>query len=513
VRDFILTMAAALISTMAIPMLLQTGNNWRNTVAAVQAAQVAQELGDATKRYIAANYRSFAPNSDNLITLTQLKQQGFLPFSKTGCTSYGCNWVIEVKGPQAATPNDYEAMVMSQFPQPLPDRVNAVIAANIGATGGVIPTNDSRVYGSQAACSRVSDLVAGTKAYGISWQQDLTPYTSATCGQIAVLVSFDSSVADDLYFHRSYNNGLVQYNTLLTPLILGALKRAGDQCNQKDTFNAYPEPKGSVTSDANGNFLLCDGAVWVQVNNSVWKGPASANYAALPNDANNVIGDTRITADNNRAYSWDGSKWVAIGFDQNGNLTVPGYPNGANQGRGSIFLKSQKDSGYAGIIADGFKGEVSIVPEDSNTHNTANPSYLKVTANGVQLPINRFNGSCNTPAYPALPGTVAYDDNLGQLVICRQSGPTTYLWKPVGSPVQGIQAQISNNGYVTLPQTSCPGSAPASYLVSIDPTVATGRGPYSFVKNDIGKTIDEWSGNSKVLDNSAPFTVITFCRY
>lgn len=540
-REFLLTMAAMTISVLSMPLLLRTSDTWRSTVAATQAAQVAAELGDATKAYIATNYRSIT--SGQTVTLQTLQSGNFLPSSRTGCTAYGCTWVIQITQPGT---NTYEALVMSNFQNALPDRVANVIASNIGAMGGLIPQNDSRTFNDAVGnnnCNQ-STLWSG-KAVGASWATPLRGYsTTAKCGQVAVLVNFDSTIAEDLSLHRSYVNGLSDYNTLNTPLILGpsAQRVIGATCGTITATDAAP--KGSLTADANGNLLTCDGIKWTQPNNSVWKGPASANWTALNAlpASGNTIGDTRITADNNRAYSWNGSTWVAIGFDKDGNLTIPGNPNAATCslsstgcGKGAIFLKTDKGPGYTGLVANGDSGDLAIIPETSNSDNGSIVANYKFTGNGFTIPTAYYNATCNsgsplaTAATRAPVGSFAYDPNLNTMVVCRSSpsgatdasGNPYYHWYPVGGTVQGFKAEISTNGGVIQSSlTNCPSSGVSTPTVKRfivpDPT-STGPGDVLTFAQTVPGKFQEYKGTgtsvTPVTNGNYPFTMYSICIY
>jgi hypothetical protein len=48
-----------------------------------------------------------------------------------------------------------------------------------------------------------------------------------------------------------------------------------------------------------------------------------ATFALLPSSGTNAVGDVRMVTSLGRAFSWNGTGWVALAVDQNGNLTVP----------------------------------------------------------------------------------------------------------------------------------------------------------------------------------------------
>jgi hypothetical protein len=72
--------------------------------------------------------------------------------------------------------------------------------------------------------------------------------------------------------------------------------------------------------DATRSLLACgkDGK-WQAV--STWKEPVQ-NYSDLPTTGN-TSGDVRMVKALSRAFTYDGSGWVALAVDQNGNMSVP----------------------------------------------------------------------------------------------------------------------------------------------------------------------------------------------
>jgi hypothetical protein len=93
------------------------------------------------------------------------------------------------------------------------------------------------------------------------------------------------------------------------------------------------------------------------------------------------MGDVRLTNDVQRAYGWNGSSWVALAVDQNGNLAVPGTFNalGGQFKVGSGWgLQPNFSSGNWAMVTQG-NGSLNSAPMDMNGSIHANDLYLRAT--------------------------------------------------------------------------------------------------------------------------------------
>ncbi len=68
--------------------------------------------------------------------------------------------------------------------------------------------------------------------------------------------------------------------------------------------------------------LSCQSGVWKRQGAAFWKDPA-ATFATLPG-SDNQPGDVRMVLALSRAFTWNGSQWLALAVDQDGNLALPG---------------------------------------------------------------------------------------------------------------------------------------------------------------------------------------------
>jgi hypothetical protein len=451
-RDFLLSTAALIISVLAIPKLLQISQSWQLNTQAVLTAQVAKELAEATQHYLSVTNPSIASNHSTVLTISDLIAGGYLPASRTGCTRFGCQWAMEVTSPM---PHVYRALVFSQFAEPLADRVGFMIASNVGAKGGLVPQNDSGVIAGQARC-RSGDNRQNTSAVAVSWRQDLHNFTAARCGQVAILVDVDNTNADDAFIHRDAVAGAPLLNTMATPLILAAVRQVNDPCNQQDGFGAYPEPTGAISTDLTGAVIYCDGHHWTLAGGGLWKSPASSAFNTLP-ASGNAVGDTRLTSDTGRAFTWNGSAWQPLALDQNGNLTIPGAP-----GVGSTLTMNAKVAGATLISANGNAGDLSV----SSAASINSPSFQTGGA-GIRIGAVFQTGSNCAQAWS---GQIANGDSAtsGLLVSC-QGG----VWQPIGNRLQ-YQGFNTFTGSISGLNLTCPGNATA--LLQVIPTSLTVSG-------------------------------------
>ena len=501
-REFILTIAASIISILAFPSLLQTMEDWHALMAKSQAAQVVTILSSAGRGYLSSHLNSVPANASLVVQLSDLQSAGFLPNTFNGCTDYGCQWVLEFK---LIHDTQYVGFVFSQFSNPLPDRVGNAISVQVGVDGGWVPQNDSGlIINRSGRCSMVSDMTMAS-AIGVAWSQPLTGFSQGRCGQLAAIINLNSAYSDDLFLHRNYTPGLPILNTLNTPLIMAVQRSANDPCNEVDAFGVKSEPMGAIASDNVGRVLYCDGAHWSVVGQGLWKSPASERFSDLPL-IGNVDGDTRLVAELGRAFSWTQGAWQPLGVDSAGNLTLPG-----SAGIGATLFMNVAVGGSTRIDAGGSEGEL-IVSANSSPQS---PTFL-IRRDGIHIGSVGGTGlSCGVG------GLIANGDasDSGYLVICQNG-----VWQPLGGRIQessqyGYTGSDAASGQV-IPAPVCP-------TLAIPQVVATLTSIPVDATNTIQiKTKPNVDGNGKVLNwtviindaagNNVPNAtaiVSTFCSY
>lgn len=275
-----------------------------------QAAHQQSQLASAARKYIAANYASLVTASASAvvpITVAQLQAAHFLPASFSGTNIYGQTACVLVRQPSAGK---LDALVVTYGGNAIPDKSIAAVAAAAGQGGGYI--------------NRANHSVAR----GASWSLDTTNYRSVSCSGGASVLTGTATDAGHLvssvfydgpgqlstdFVYRDAVPGRPELNQMNTPLQMGnsALVAEGALCGTEIAL---------AVDSATRRLMVCGSAGrWTSA--SAWKSPV-ANYAALSTVAAEA-GDVRLATDTNRAFAYNGTTWVALAVDQDGNLRVP----------------------------------------------------------------------------------------------------------------------------------------------------------------------------------------------
>lgn len=207
---------------------------------------------------------------------------------------------------RAGTVNKLDVLVVTKGGNKIQEKDIAAVAAQAGSGNGYI-----------------LETTSGTsKARGASWTLDAPALasfagscltgTTADSGHLASALFFDGpgQLSTD-FLYRNLIPGRPELNVMNAPLRMAnnAVVAAGDDC-----------PAAAIAVDADRELVQCgsDGK-WVNV--SKWKAPVP-NYAALDNLSTKQLGDVRMATDIKKAFMYDGSSWVALAEDQNGDLHV-----------------------------------------------------------------------------------------------------------------------------------------------------------------------------------------------
>jgi hypothetical protein len=275
-----------------------------------QAAHQQEQVASAARKYMATETASLLSSTTSAVvavTVANLKTAGLLSNSFATINSYGQNTCALVRQP---TPGTLEALVVTYGGQAIPDKNIAAVAMGAGRGAGYITSASTGA------------------ARGPSWAlNDTTPYRGITCagsaqvltggaadgGHLVSNIFYDGPGQRSTEFLYRDNVGRPELNQMNTPLRMNgaSLVTAGDPCGAQPAV---------AIDNARGDAVVCVGGVWKN-NASSWRPPV-ASFAALGGIGGNV-GDVRLTLDNNRAFAYDGSNWVALAVDQDGNLRVP----------------------------------------------------------------------------------------------------------------------------------------------------------------------------------------------
>jgi prepilin-type N-terminal cleavage/methylation domain-containing protein len=253
------------------------------------------------------------------ITVAMLRSGGYLSSNFSDTNAYGQTPCVLVLQPSA---NKLDALVVTEGGTSIPARAIGYVAANAGQGGGYIP----------ASTGTPAPLVA-VGAFGSTQVSNATlskylavkcTATAATAGHLANSLFYDGPgrLTTD-FVYRDAVPGHPELNRMTTPLHItlaaGAVENTSDaSCSPTDSTTW-----SGVVVNANGVILSCQSGIWRRDGSRYWRDPVTtyAVLAALP-ASDNSVGDVRMVTQLSRAFTWNGSAWVALAVDQNGLLTT-----------------------------------------------------------------------------------------------------------------------------------------------------------------------------------------------
>ena len=288
-----------------------------------QTAHYHAQVVAAARAYIKAEYKdlkdkTYDPPIIVEVPLATLKAENFLPESFSLTNNYGQQTCILVRQP-AKESGKLDALVVTWGGQKIGDKDIAAIAAKAGKGSGYITS------------------AAPTVARGSSWSMATDAYRGKACvnGGPQVLTGTDDDgghLVSNLFYdgpgqlatdflHRHRVPGQDELNKMLTPILFnklddpyekGAVDRIEDDASDHCGYHA------AIAFNSSRELMTCEtDGKWRRVSRV---GRPVENYGALPMTA--VPGDMRLTLDTNRMFVYNGSAWVAVAVDQNGNLNV-----------------------------------------------------------------------------------------------------------------------------------------------------------------------------------------------
>lgn len=346
----ILGVILALSARMADQYMLDTKNQ--------AAASHTKQVIDASQKYIKDNYAaivaSATPTVPVSITVANLVAGGYLPTGFNATNAVGHTIATYALEPTA---NQITAVAVTSGAPVINDLDLGVIAAAIGEAGGSI---------------RSSATTTLTGSFG-KWAIPLANYGVAPgAGHFGGAIWFDQTgglVTD--YVYRAAVPGHPEANTMTTPLIMSSTQTLAAACTTT----------GAIARDATGAVLSCQGGVWNTQGSAYWK-DAVTNFASLPacNAAakwqTRVVGTPAIGTQP-RAYACDGATWIALGVDNNGNLTLPGS---------TLYAGSGSDGAYGGLTIQGSKNGWSGVKFKDSAGTDSGTLMMHPSYSGFYLP-------------------------------------------------------------------------------------------------------------------------------
>lgn len=315
--------ASLAIMSIAFIGFYQVIDKQTQSTRVTAVAQQIKTTAEAMQAYINDNQATILANATSTkpyyIPISTLVSGNYLPANNSATTSYGqtmCGLVLNNSG-------KLFGILASEGGTALSDVDLSNLASQIGSAGGGVYTNPvvgSGVRGTQGQWSLALPTNFANANTATKKCDGTAGAVTLTAGRPVVALWQGIGLNNQDLLYRKSVNGQPQLNQMSTPLGLWV-----DSVGTTVVQSAACTVNGSMAADSTGKPFICQNLMWSAVNSSTtayWKQPV-ANYASLPASGNSV-GDGRITTDTYRGYSWNGSSWVALAVDQNGNLTMSG---------------------------------------------------------------------------------------------------------------------------------------------------------------------------------------------
>ena len=330
---------ASLVGLLMIPTYMHFEAMAIDNAKAATTAQQMQQVSQAARAYIQANYSAVEANSTAsspaTITVSMLQNTGYLPNAFSAANPFGQLWQVQVLQP---TPGQLQALVLTQGGTQIGQVQAPMIAAQAGAQGGFVPYNGQ--YGT------LNDTVAHGAYAG--WQVSMSGYTNPGPGHLAALLAFNNGNLENNYLYRVAVPGQPGLNTMQTNLNMGAnsVNNANEVNAQSETL-AGGQPNGQPGAlqigsnyyygDSSNAAVRTPGSFYIQNQNgsgpaqiaevsNVWgSGELQGGYINSTGDVNAQYNSTA-----NNAFSMDNGSWWANNAgdsSQSGNLWASGNIN------------------------------------------------------------------------------------------------------------------------------------------------------------------------------------------
>ena len=453
---------AAALSPQFLALQQKSLERIRDTVVAGQMSQIVS----AANQYIQANYNSLATNPGNqVITVQQLEQAGYLSPSVSQFTPYGQNWEVQVAQPK---PGYLQGLVISTGGTPMTQVEMGQAADSTKGSGGFIPQAGFPGSGTTA-----------TGAYG-GWQVSMAGYANPGPGHMVGLLTYynGQSISNDYLYRVAIPNNH-QLNTMQTDLDMGGNNISNANNIQASGGAITIGNEATTTCNPNARISMAGSQIWDGCDGDLHMQPGGGNGSSIFTTANiqvqGLIGAAGESATSGYPGGWGGGvhTWDlyangTVGVGTNGSLT--GYLN--SQGYG--YVQNNMNVGNALIV-----GNASF-----NGFNYVNGNGGFLYQDGDGGVSNRFTvndklilGSAFGSAYQGGPcspnGALATNNNgTGQLMTCVNG-----TWQsPGGGSFSHISTAYIGNGYhyfsnnnssPMFVSTNCPLGSGGSFLEAI----------------------------------------------
>jgi len=291
--ELLAVLFAVFVSTFAIKGYVDYQQIGNDNIRAVATAQQQRQIFDAASTYIKQNNAAIVASSSAstpaIITVAMLQASsvGLLPASFSATNPYGQTWQVQVLQPST---NNLQALVLSIGGETILDKQGAKMAGIMGASGGMIPQNDSGIFAGGAA-----------NAYGAfgGWKIATTGYTSVSGGHPAALLAFNAGQMVSNALYRNAVPGQPQLNQMAT-----AIDMTNNDINNIGTAHANTIDGTTINSttltstninSTNINSTNVNSANVNSTNDTT--GVLRANTAILPGGQNLQVGNSFFYGD------------------------------------------------------------------------------------------------------------------------------------------------------------------------------------------------------------------------
>ena len=444
--------ALGIISTATIGMNMIASRYSDDTKVTIAASQT-RTFGEAVKAYVKDNYAAIqalaTPTAPAMVDVPTLIASGHLTTGFGSTNAYGqsiCALVLE------PTANRLQAMVVAEGGTVIDDLSLGSLAAIVGGSGGGTYSSDASVIRGAVGGWAIPAVTFDNLVNNVARKCDGTAgNVRVAAGTPAMALWFENGDTSSAFLARDAVPGRPELNAMNTPIVMNSVQVANDACSNL----------GAIARSSTGAVLSCQAGLWKPQGSSFWEDPV-ASFAALPTCNAAVTWRTRIVQTPTvgagpRAYTCNGSVWVALAVNDQGNLTVPKKitGGGADAAYGAITILGQQN-GWSGAnfkMADGTDaGTLMMHPSYSGFYNAAQNnwrSYVDDAGNTWQ------NGSANL--------VDVYSRLTGHYFSSVSSCPSGWVWS--GGSCQAIAWYAaagvpSGTGVLTF------GGCPSGYYVS-----------------------------------------------
>lgn len=294
------------------------------------AARHISVIGDAANAYIKDNYSVLTSVATNttpaLLDVATLIAGGYLTEGYSPTNAWGQATCVLVLQP---SPNKLSGLVVTEGGTSIDDLSLGQIAATIGgAGGGIYSTAPATLRGAMGGYSFPVGAYANPNHLGRRCN-GVPGNISLVAGHPVMALWYADAMNAVSTLYRDSVPGNPGLNTMNTPILMSA--------SSARTIDTACAPNGALARDANGAVLSCELGEWKKGGSAFWQDPVST-FVNLPTCNASSLGHTRVVhtpavGTERRAYTCDGGgTWVALGVDNNGNLTAPGTVT-ASRGR------------------------------------------------------------------------------------------------------------------------------------------------------------------------------------